>query len=157
MPPNITNPCELRPIRLLELWQPDGWQIKIYGIASGRPMPRGELIEAAKDVAQTTLVTKADKTQHYSVGFVGVHDGRTGNFVFVDWWADENELHHHVFISPSGEPAELYDMTATGPTACVWDLRVIGFERDAWLSKVLRNPSGPDIDAYLAERLNEDA
>ena len=48
-------------------------------------------------------------------------------------------------------------MTATGPAACVWDLRVIGFERDAWLSKVLRNPSGPDIDAYLSERLNEDA
>ena len=49
------------------------------------------------------------------------------------------------------------DMTATGPAACVWDLRVIGFERDAWLSKVLRNPGGPDIDAYLFERLNEDA
>ena len=157
MPPIITNPCELRPIRLLELWQPDGWRIKIYGIAYGRPMPRGELIEAAKDVAQTTLTTKAGKTQHYSVGFVGVHDGRTGNFVFVDWWADENELHHHVFISPPGEPAALFDMTATGPAACVWDLRVIGFERDAWLSKVLRNPSGPDIDAYLSERLNEDA
>jgi hypothetical protein len=62
-----------------------------------------------------------------------------------------------VFISPHDEPTALFDMTATGPAACVWDLRVIGFERDAWLSKVLRNPGGPDIDAYLDEHLNEDA
>ena len=100
---------------------------------------------------------KAIKSRHYEVGFLGIHDGRTSNFVFVDWWADENELHHHVFISPPDKPAELLDMTATGPTACVWDLRGIGFERDAWVSTVLRNAGGPDIDAYLAQRLNEDA
>ena len=153
----VTSPCEPRPIRFLELWQPAGWQIKLYGIAYGRPAPRGELIEAGKKMAQAILVTMAKKTKHYSVGFLGVHDGRTENFVFVDWWADENELHHHVFISPTDEPAELLDMTATGPMACVWDLRVIGFERDAWLSAVLRNPRGPDLDAYLNQRLNEEA
>jgi hypothetical protein len=129
----------------------------VYGIAYGRPSPRVELIEAGKKIAQTTLETTAEKTRHHSVGFLGVHDGRTGNFVFVDWWAEENELHHHVFISPPDKPTELFDMTATGPAACVWDLRVIGFERDAWLATVLRNPGGPDIDAYLDKRLNEDA
>ena len=51
MPPIITNPCETRPIRFLELWQPDDWRMKVYGIAYGRPAPRGELIEAAKDIA----------------------------------------------------------------------------------------------------------
>jgi hypothetical protein len=101
------------------------------------------------------LTTAAGSTKHYSVGFLGVHDGRTSNFVFVDWWADENELHHHVFISPTNEPAKLVDMTATGPAACVWDLRVIGFERDAWVETVLRNPAGANINAYLDRRLNE--
>src|SRR5687768_10655001 len=107
--------CERRPIRFLELWRSDDWRMKVYGIAYGRPGPRVELIEAGKKIAQTTLETAAGKTQHYSVGFLGVHDGRTGNFVFIDWWADENELHHHVFISPHDEPTALFDMTATGP------------------------------------------
>jgi hypothetical protein len=153
----LTTACELRPIRFLELWQPEDWRMKVYGIAYGRPGPRAELILAAKETALRMLKEQAAATKHYSAGFLGVHDGRTGGFVFVDWWADENELHHHFFISPPDEPTQLFDRTATGPHACVWDLRVIAFERDAWLARVLRNPGGPDIEAYLFERLNEDA
>jgi hypothetical protein len=40
-------------------------------------------------------------TPSYHLGFLGVHDGRTSNFVFLDYWAEENELHHHVFVSPA--------------------------------------------------------
>jgi hypothetical protein len=151
------TPYAPRPIRFLELWQPGNWRVKVYGIAYGRAAPRAELIDAAKHFAERTLATAADATAHYSVGFLGIHDGRTSNFVFADWWADENELHHRVFISPTDEPANLVDRTATGPAACVWDLRVIGFERDAWLETVLRNPAGPSFDNYLLRRLNEDA
>jgi hypothetical protein len=41
--------------------------------------------------------------------------------------------------------------------ACVWDLRVICHERQAWIDATLTNPAGPDADAYLARQLNEDA
>jgi hypothetical protein len=44
----------------------------------------------------------------------------------------------------------------TGPselTACVWDLAVIGFERDAWVKAVLRQPSGANLDRYLATQM----
>ena len=82
-----------RTIRFLELWQHGSWRIKVYGIASGRPAPREELIEAAKRVAAERLASVAASLQHYFVGFLGVHDGRTSNFAFVDWWAHENELH----------------------------------------------------------------
>jgi prepilin-type processing-associated H-X9-DG protein len=154
---NTFKPCEPRPIRFLELWQPDDWSVKVYGIAYGRPTPRTELVEAAKAVAQEALAETAIATKHYGVGFLGVHDGRTANFVFVDWWADENELHHHVYLSPSDDPTRLVENRATGPIACVWDLRVVSFERDAWLSNVLRNARGPDLEGYLAVRLSEDA
>ena len=153
----ITQPYEPRPIRFLELWQPDGWRMKVYGIASGRSQPRGELAGAAKQVARHVLATFATSTNHYSVGFLGIHDGRTANFVFVDWWADENELHHHVYISPTDEPTQLSDGKGAGPAACVWDLRVMAFERDAWLDTILQNARGPDLEAYLARHLNEDA
>lgn len=77
--------------------------------------------------------------------------------MFVDYWADENELRHHVYVSPSDDPASLEYVTPTGLIACAWELRVLSFEGDAWVEAVLAYPSGPDVEAYLARTLNEDA
>lgn len=143
-----------RPIRLLEVWEPEGWRLKVYGIAYRRPAPRPELVAAAKRLALEVLPRPADAGNSYGVGFVGAHDARGGCYVFVDWWADENELHHHPFLGPSPE-----DLRPAGPDesiACVWDLTVIDFERRAWLSTVLRGATGPDLDLYLAMQLSED-
>ena len=146
-----------RPVRFLELWEAAGWRLKVYGIAYGRALPRAELVAAAKKVAEERLrESAAGGAETYGVGFLGVHDGRTANFVFVDWWAEENELHHHVYVSPTDSPGALEYVTPTGLAACVWDLRVLGFERQAWLDTVLRNPDGPDLEAYLLRRLEEE-
>ena len=115
-----------------------------FGGADGKQLPAQRLDAVAGSV------------RHYSVGFLGVHDGRTANFVFVDWWADENELHHHVYVSPADAPARLEHATPTGLAACVWDLRVMAFERQAWLDTVLKRAGGAGFDAYLRHRLNED-
>lgn len=152
-----SEPYQNRPIRFLELWQHGAWRLKVYGIASGRPAPRDKLITAAKAVAGKRLANVAASMQHYFVGFLGIHDGQSANFVFVDWWADENELHHHVYTSPCDEPARLTYATPTGLIACVWDLRLMAFERKAWLDTVLKRGSGADLNAYLERRLNEDA
>ncbi len=91
---------------------------------------------------------------HYGLGFLGVHQGRGANFVFIDWWADENELHHHVYVSSPSAPERLEYGMPTGPIACVWDMVVMSFERQAWLETILNNPAGPDPEAYLARRLD---
>lgn len=122
----LKEPHQTRPIRFLELWQEAGWRVKVYGIAYQRPLPRPELVEAAKRVARAHFVSASGRT-HYGVGFLDVHDGRGANFVFVDYWADENELHHHVYVSPADEPVALEYATPTGLVACVWDLRVLWF------------------------------
>jgi len=59
----------------------------------------------------------------------------------VDWWANEDELHHHAWLSSKEEPGRL---RATGRdfTACAWDLAVIGHERGAWIRHVLAR-AGP--------------
>jgi hypothetical protein len=128
----------------------------VYGIAHSRATPSLGLIEAAKGVAADRLAAVAPSMQHYSVGFLGIHEGRTSNFVFVDWWADENELHHHVYVSPKDEPQRLNYATPTGVIACVWDLRVLAFERQAWLDTVLKPAGNVNLDAYLERRLNDD-
>jgi hypothetical protein len=152
----VTEPYRPRPIRFLDVWRAEEWRLKVYGIAYERAAPCPKLLEAAKVVARDRLAT-VTIANHYSVGFLGVHQGRTANFVFVDWWADENELHHHVYVSPTAEPEKLQYVTPTGLVACVWDLRVMAFERQAWLDHVLQNPRGPNLEAYLEHRLNEDA
>ena len=156
MTPSFT-PYAQRPIRFLELWRPAGWRIKVYGISYRRAAPRPALVEAAKATAAERLAAVGGSVRHYAVGFLGVHDGRTANFVFIDWWAEENELHHHVYVSPTDAPGRLDYVTPTGLAACVWDLRVMAFERQAWLETVLKRAPAPDFDAYLQQRLHEDA
>ena len=152
----VQEPYHRRPIRFLELWEESGWRVKVYGISYQRGRPRAELLNAAKAVAARRLREFSGPQRTYGVGFLGVHDGRDASFVFLDWWADENELHHHVYISPPNHPEKLEYVTPSGLAGCVWDLKVIGFERQAWIDAVLANPTGPDLEAYLRHRLNED-
>ncbi len=143
-----------RPIRFLELWRVGNWRIKLYGITYSGEYPRPALLAAARQVATRQLRLLPDALRHYHVGFLGVHDGRTSNFVFLDFWAEENELHHHVFVSPTDRPECLADATPTGLCACVWDLRLQAFEREAWLVHVLQREGAPDFDGYLAATLD---
>jgi hypothetical protein len=154
---NLQEAYDVRPIRFLELWHESGWTLKVYGIAYGRERPREELVEAAKQIVRERLTHSTNDDNHYVVGFLGVHDGRGANFVYLDYWADENELHHHLYVSSSEAPASLEYITPTGVIACAWDVRVLSFERDAWVEAMLANPSGPDVEGYLARMLNEDA
>lgn len=147
---------EPRPIRFLDLWCVAGWRIKLYGIACSRPQPRPELVAAAQRKAAQHLRGLPADLRHYHVGFLGVHDGRTSNFVFLDFWADENELHHHVFVSPTEHPEQFTYVTPSGLSACVWDLHLQAFERDAWVTHVLQRHASPDFDGYLATMLNAD-
>ena len=152
----LKEPYSPRPIRFLELWEEAGWRVKVYGISYRDEHPRAALVAAAKLVARERLPQPAVAEHRYGVGFMGVHEGRGANFVFVDWWADENELHHHVYISSPDDPCDLRYSMPDDPLACVWDLRVLSFERQAWLNAVLKNARGEGLDDYLARRLNED-
>jgi hypothetical protein len=150
------TPYAPRSIRFLDLWRVDDWRIKLYGIAHARSRPRVELVTTAQGIAAQQLHSLPADLRHYHLGFLGVHDGRTANFVFLDFWADENELHHHVFISPTADPGQFTNVTATGLSACVWDLRLQAFERDAWVTHVLQRSAAPDFDGYLDATLNAD-
>lgn len=143
------SPYVARPIAFLELWQPGHWMLKVYGIAYGRSAPRPELVDAAKRLALEVLPLEP----LYGAGFIGAHDARGGCYAFVDWWADENELHHKNFLGPSPD-----ELRAAGPddsTACVWDLAVIDFERRAWQELVVKQAGAPDLGTYLARRFEE--
>ena len=146
-----------RPIRFLGIWEIDNWRMKVYGIAYADNAPQTGLIDAAQRIARQRLAQFDAEQEHYGLGFIGIHQGKTGNFMFVSWWSNENELHHHVYTSSSTNPHDLTYMTPTGLVACTWDLRVMCFERDAWVETVLKKHPNPDIESYLAKTLNTDA
>jgi hypothetical protein len=150
----LAEPYATRPVRCLEVAEFDGWRIKIYGIAHAGGVPEQALVDAAVDAVRRRLPTPANTDNRYGVGFLGVHQGRGSNFVFLDWWEEENELHHHVWFSSRAEPTALRDEQPHDPIACAWDIGVLAHERTAWVTHVLANPGGPDLDAYLGDQLN---
>jgi hypothetical protein len=152
----LAEPYATRSVRCLTLLVIDGWRLKVYGIAYRSESPTQALVDAAVAAARKQLPRPAVSSDRYGVGFVGVHDGRGANFVFVDWWANEDELHHHAWLSSKEEPGRLRATGSDDFTACAWDLAVIGHERAAWVRHVLARAQGPDIDAYLADRLSGD-
>lgn len=146
-----------RPIRFLELWQNDGWTMKIYGISYQNDYPNENLVDKAKVLALKTLPVPAITNNRYGVGYIGVHDGAGANFIFIDWWSNENELNHHVYVATDENPYQFEDYTSTGLIACCWDMKVLSFERDSWVQTVLNNPNGiPNLETYLKLQLNED-
>lgn len=152
----LSQPYAPRPIRFIELWSVEDYRVKVYGIARPGETARGALVSAAKTVASGVLCQQPTRQTTYGVGFLGIHDGEGSNQVFLDRWINENELMHQVFISPPDQPTELSPPPDDYNSVCVWDLYVQCFERRAWIEHVLNNPSGPDLDAYVGARLNED-
>jgi hypothetical protein len=152
---NKMEPYAERSFRFVELFSTNGWRMKLYGIASDRELPRAELLDAARRIAAEILAKET--ANNYKTGFIGAHDGRNASFVFVDFWGNENELFHRVFISRDNDPKSLTPAKDSDSSVCVWDLRLQSFEREAWIDHVLRKADAPDFEGYLSARLNENS
>jgi hypothetical protein len=81
----LSEPYTLRSVRFLDLLTFDGWRVKLYGIAYRAERPGQALVDAAVAAARERLPRPAVTDDRYGIGFVGAHQGRGGNFVFVDW------------------------------------------------------------------------
>ncbi len=152
----LTAPYQPRPIRFLSPWEIGGFRLKAYSIAVRGETARDELVHAARRAVEKFLRERPTRHTHYGAGFVGIHEGRGENQVFLDRWVNENELLHDYWISDTDRPAALRAADPDHNSVCVWDLALQCFERQAWLACVLANPRGPDLDAYLGRRMNAD-
>jgi hypothetical protein len=106
--------------------------------------PREELAGATRRAADEAVPTGA-------YGFTIAHDAATAGLAIVYWWANDNEIHKHVFAAPLADPGALEPADGTA-MACVWELEVIDFERRAWLEDVLK---GGDVRRYLERNLGD--
>jgi len=143
-----------RSIRFLGQWRIESWRLKIYGITFGGEIPDAGLTRAARDCLSHKIEAWAGDMGGYGVGYVGIHDGRDYDVVFLDWWVNENELRHEMFISPKGGETDLKPAPEKAPKVCVWDLYLQAFERQAWVETAMVTG---DLDAYLARKCNASA
>ena len=83
------------------------------------------------------------------VGFVIEHQGISVTYLVLGWWDRENELPLRVWVCDDGGWRPARD----GESACVWDLEVIWFERNAWVETMMAGRAAADgRTAYLARR-----
>jgi hypothetical protein len=151
------NDFSPRPIRCIDRWEIEGLRLKVYSIAYRRPVADDLLVDAARRVVSAQLREHPTRNEHHGVGFVGIHDGRGENQVFLDQWVNQNELLHSSWVSPKDAPAELLRPREDHNSVCVWDLFVQGFERQAWIDCVIGNDEGPDLEAYFARVFDGEA
>lgn len=152
---DVPQPYQPRHVEHLTTVRQQGWRLKVYGISTGGDGPRPELVQAALETAEGALPDSTGPADGRGLGFLVVHDAPALSYVLVCWWAERNEIHQRVFSAPADRPAELapHGSDAVG---CVWELSVVDFERRAWITDVLANPGGPDVEGYLSRTFAAD-
>ncbi len=133
-----------RPLAFLGVESVAEYRLKVYAIHYGdQPFARVRF-DAGWTLANATLPQPALSAGRPGLGFVVMHQGRTGDYLILCWWDRENELPIRVFV----RDANGWRNAADGESVCVWDLRVMWWEREAYVGTVLAGRAD-GIEAYL--------
>ena len=149
------NPYAPRPIRFQGLVRREGWILKRYTVtlatARAEPAPEGwSEFTQGRELAFAALPAPARTAVRPGVGFVIEHRGAGADYVVLGWWDRENELPVRIMVRDH-EPQAQWRTARTSESFCVWDLQVIGFERDAYVKTVLAHDADDRaLERYLA-------
>lgn len=161
------RPFAPRPIRFREVLAHEGWRLKRYTISAGGAasvagagadvaIPDWPEFADGRVLALAALPAPARTAERPGVGFLVEHRGAGADYLVMGWWDRENELPVRVLVREHA-PGAAWRPAHASESFCVWDLQVIGFERDAYVASVLAPGAGPGaVDAYLARRLEMD-
>ena len=135
-----------RPLSFLGVEAVSGYLLKVYAIqyAADQPVER-ERFAQRWDLAAGALPQPAVAEGRPGVGFAILHQAQGDDYLILSWWDRENELPTRVFLGgPRGWRA-----AAGGESFCVWDLRVMWWEREVYVGTMLAGRKGGP-EAYLA-------
>jgi hypothetical protein len=137
-------PYQPRPLEFLGIDTVAGYRLKTYSIRYGVLAFDRRRFDEGWALAKAALPQPATADGRPGVGFAILHQGRTSDYFILCWWDHENELPIRVFVrGPEGwRPAK------DGESVCVWDLRVLWWEREAYVNTVMAG--GEDgLEDYL--------
>ncbi|NAY93385.1 hypothetical protein GTQ34_15855 [Muricauda sp. JGD-17] len=139
----------------MELWKFQFWSFKIYIISELGIEWDSKYILIAKEIVKSEIPKIEKEDEHHRTGFITIHLAKSFNQIIFDWWASENELRHLVFKAYPEDPFDFKNITSSGKAFCIWELKVIGFERDSWCNHILKKVH-PSFDKYINEVLDTD-
>lgn len=144
------RPYEPRRVSFLGLEELSGYRLKSYGIVCGEAAFERERFAAGLALAARDLPAPASAPGRPGVGFVLLHQGRGVDYLILAWWDRENELPVRVFVREDAgwRPAR------GGEGLCVWDLRVLWHEREAYVNTLLAGADRDRTAEYLAWKLD---
>ena len=154
------QPYAPRPIRSHGIRTHADWRLKLYSIVLGDPPAvwddYWDDFETGFARVLAELPQPARSAERLGVGFLIAHRGRGCSYVVLGWWDRENELPLRIAVRDhvAGAP---WRAAAASESVCVWDLEVIGHERDAYVASILGSASTalPQREAdYLADTLS---
>jgi hypothetical protein len=131
------------------------WSLKWYEIQYDTSRPVDDLIHpaivrAAEDVVAGFIGPMNEEGSHYGVGYVIVHEGKLENWILVNWWTAGIIGCELMARSRKTEPGSFEIYTGVG-MACVFELEIVAFERDAWIRHALKG--GGRLHEYLQDHL----
>ena len=149
------QPWAPRPIQSHGIRSHREWRLKLYSILHGEPPADWcgywREFEPAFGRVLADLPEPARTPARPGVGFLIAHRGRGASYVVLGWWDRENELPLRIAVRDH-EPDAVWRAAAPSESVCVWDLEVIGHERDAYVANVLGGP-GEDLEARASRYL----
>ena len=147
------SPYIVRPVEFIDQVESDGWRLKVYAIsATSLPVPN-EIVSAGLEKVLPHLPQPAVTEDRYGVGFLVIHQGTLRNWFLLDWWEQEDIIHHQLFSSPLDNPRNISAEPDKSLVACVHELRVVNFESEAWIKTVLCENGKSSFEDYLQLRL----
>ncbi len=135
-----------RPLCFLGVESVAGFLLKVYAIqyAADQGFDR-ERFADRWDLAAGVLPQPAVTGERPGVGFAILHQAQGDDYLILAWWDRQNELPTRVFL----RTAEGWRPAGGGESFCVWDLRVIWWEREAYVGTVLAGGAN-GLESYLA-------
>jgi hypothetical protein len=133
----------------------NGYRLKPYEMYfdenSGHSITDDEL----KSFIGQCLPAGSNDPLEHGVGFAIIHFARDGNYLLLSRWYGGNMLKHDLFEmkqSPAGW--QTASLQSTGIVACVWELQVIAFERQAWVCTAMaKGGTEASFHSYLSTTL----
>lgn len=148
------NPLTFAPRQVLDCGiVAAGWTAKVYAILSERWSQNDVPPASVRDRMVRRAMASLDSPTDHPVGFAIFHLADDGIYLLVSRFNNANNLRHSVFgVSSDVQIAPLNDPQII---ACIWELRLMMAEADAWIETVLRPGNGLTEgakEAYLATR-----
>jgi hypothetical protein len=129
----------------------NGYRLKSYAMFLSQQAPKEVLSDSdLENLLKKCLAPSTDPLDH-GIGFVLVHYARDGNYLLASRWYGGNMLKHELFVlSHTAQGWHAEPLVSTNIVACVWELQVITFERQAWVSTAMtRGGTEDSFESYF--------